>query len=342
MPNTRPVIDSAERVDGLLKAAADASCRVFPIGAAALGHRNEEFTDFVALKQAGCVAVTDDAFPLQSTGQMAAALVRAAEADIPFIAHCELRGLSREGAVDRSAAALVEVAATQEPLAEAAAIRLWAGAYERAALGAPRLPRLHLAHLSSQAGLAAFVALLQSGACVSAETAPHYFSLTSSALAQLGADAKMNPPLKSEADVAAVRMALADGRIPVIATDHAPHSPDEKAAGLDEAPFGVIGLETALGVAISELVSTGAMPVERLLSALTCAPARAFGLPTGTLAVGQPGDVAVIDPAATWTVDPERFHSQGRNCPWRGRELHGRACATFVAGNLRMLDGVIQ
>ncbi len=342
MPNTRPVMDSPQRVVDLLERAADACCRVLPIGAATVGHRNERFTDFGALRQAGCVAVTDDAFPLQGGDQMAAALERAAEADIPFIAHCELMGLSRGAPVDRSAAAYVETEGTQETLAEAAAIRLWVAAYERAAARAQRPPRLHLAHISSRAGLAALLPLLRSGAPVSAETAPHYFSLSSSALHERGADAKMNPPLRTEADVAAIRAAVAGGSVSAIATDHAPHSPEEKAAGLDEAPFGVIGLETALGVTMSELVHSGAAPLGRALSAMTEAPARIFGLGGGRLEVGRPGDVTVIDPDAMWTVDPDQFHSKGRNCPWRNSTLRGRAHATFVDGNLRMLDGVIQ
>lgn len=342
MPNTQPVIDTPERVGELLERAADACCRVLPIGAATVGHRDGEFTDFAALKQAGCIAVTDDAFPLQRSDRMASALELAAEADLPFIAHCELAGLSRGAPIDRSAAAYVDTEATQETLAEAAAIRLWAAAYERAAARAPRPPRLHLAHVSSRRGLTVFRRLMDWGAPVSAETAPHYFSLTSSVLRERGADAKMNPPLKTNADVAAVRAAVADGAIAIIATDHAPHSPQEKAAGLDRAPFGAIGLETALGVTLSELVHCNAVPLARALSAMTDAPARVFGLAGGSLEVGKPGDVTIIDPDATWTVNPDHFRSKGRNCPWRNCTLRGRAYATFVDGNLRMLDGVVQ
>jgi dihydroorotase len=342
MPNTRPVIDSVEGVADLLGRAAGAPCHVLPIGAATLGHRNEQFSDFAALKRAGCMAVTDDAFPLQRIEQMAAALELAAEADITFVAHCELRGLSREAPVDRSAEAYVDVERSQEALAEPAAVRLWAAAYERAAGRTSRLPRLHLAHLSSRAGLAAFLSLLGSGARVSAETAPHYFSLSSAAVGQSGTDAKMNPPLKTAADVAAIRAAVADGSIAAIATDHAPHSPQEKAARLEEAPFGVVGLETALAVALTELVHGGIAPLSRVLAAMTAAPADAFGLRGGSLQAGRPGDVTIIDPETPWTVDPDRFQSKGKNCPWRNTTLKGRAYATFVDGNLRMLDGVIQ
>jgi dihydroorotase len=341
MPNTRPVIDRSERVADLLRRAKSAHCRVLPIGAATVDHRNEELTDFAALREAGCVAVSDDAFPLQRADEMAAALELAAEADIPFIAHCELRGLSGDGAVDRSAAG-PGAATTQETLAEAAALRLWASACERAAARAPRPPRLHLAHVSSRAALAVLLPLERSGATVSAETAPHYFSLTSGVVAELGADAKMNPPLKSESDVEAIRTALANGTIAAIATDHAPHAPEEKAAGLAAAPFGVVGMETALAVAMTELVGPGRVPLRHVLAAMTCRPAGILGLGGGTLEVGRPGDVVIIDPEVAWDVDPGDFRSQGRNCPWRGRSLQGRAWATFVGGNLRMLDGVVQ
>jgi len=254
MPNTRPVIDRPERVADLLARAQGAACRVLPIGAATVEHENRKFTDFVALRDAGCVAITDDAFPLQRSEDMTAALVRAAEADLPFIAHCEMKGLSAGGAVDASAARYAPGATTQATLAEAAAVRLWAAAYERAAAQASRPPRLHLAHVSSALGVEAVRSLKATGALVTAETAPHYLTLDSSALAQFGADAKMNPPLRSPVDVAAVREAILNGTIDLIATDHAPHSPGEKALPLEEAPFGVIGLETSLAVCLSELV----------------------------------------------------------------------------------------
>jgi dihydroorotase len=335
MPNTRPVTDRPERVADLLARAAGAHCRVFPIGAATLDHRNEEFADFAALKAAGCVAVTDDAFPLQCTHEMVAALERAAQADLPFIAHCELKGLSAGGSVDRSAAGIVD-APVQETPAEDAAVRLWAAACERVPAA-----RLHLAHVSSRAAMAVLRALRGSGCRVSAETAPHYLTLSSSVVAELGAAAKMNPPLRSPRDVEAIREALAEGVIDALATDHAPHAPEEKAAGLAAAPFGIIGLETALAVALTELVRPGVLPLRELLAAMTWRPARLLGLPGGRLQVGAPADVTVIDPETEWTVDPSGFHSRGRACPWAGRRLRGRAVATFVAGRLRQLDGAI-
>jgi len=339
MPNTRPAIDRPERVADLLERAAAAACRVYPIGAATLDNRNEKLADFVALRDAGCVAITDDAFPVQRTEQMVEALLRAAEADLPFIAHCELRGLSGEGAVDASAALYVPDIATQATLAEAAAIRLWAAAYERAARSARRPPRLHLAHLSSALGVEALRSLRQTGALVTSETAPHYFTLGSSALAQFGANAKMNPPLRSPADVVAIREALIDGTIDLIATDHAPHTPGEKALPLDEAPFGVIGLETALAASVTEMSGTLTLP--QLLARMSTRPAKLLGLPGGSLQVGSPADVVVFDPTAEWTVDPQAFRGKGRNCPFAGREVYGRVYATLVGGELRHGPGAL-
>jgi dihydroorotase len=330
MPNTNPVLDRPERIADLWARAEGTACRVLPIGAATLDNRNETFADFEALREAGCVAITDDAFPLQRSEQMADALVRAAEVDLPFIAHCEVRGLSAGGAVDASAGSWAPGVSTQATLAEAAAIRLWALAYERAAARASRLPRLHLAHLSSALGVEALRALKAAEARVSAETAPHYLTLDSSAVRRFGANAKMNPPLRSPEDVAAIREALAEGTIDCLATDHAPHTPEEKALPLDQAPFGVIGLETALAVCLTALASEA--PLAKLVGWLSTRPAELFGLPGGTLAVGAPADLVIFDPGARWTVSPDAFHSKGRNCPFAGREVYGRVCATFVAG----------
>jgi dihydroorotase len=336
MPNTRPVIDRPERVDDLLKRAASAACRVCPIGAATLDNRNEEFTDFVALREAGCIAITDDAFPLQRSDQMTEALLRAAEADLPFIAHCELRGLSAGGSVDASAAPHAPGVPTQATLAEAASVRLWAAAYERAAA---RAPRLHLAHLSSALGVQALRSLKAAGALVTAETAPHHFTLGSFTLTQFGANAKMNPPLRSPADVTAIREATLDGTIDLIATDHAPHTPEEKALPLDLAPFGIIGLETALAISLSGL--SGALTLPQLLARMSPRPAQVLGLPGGSLQVGGPGDVVVFDPRGKWTVDPAAFLSKGRNCPFAGREVYGRVWATIVGGELRYGPGTL-
>jgi dihydroorotase len=344
MPNTGPVIDRPERVADLLeRIAKSAYCRVLPIGAATLDHKNEEFTDFAALKAAGCVAISDDAFPLQRMDEMVEALTRAGQADLPFIAHCELKGLSRDGVVDRSAERLVD-APVQETLAEAASVRLWLAALDRVASDPRRgvQPHLHFAHVSTRAALEAMARHVRQGRSiekpwgfVTRETAPHYLSLSSEAVSRHGAAAKMNPPLRSAADVEAVRWTTGCLDVCAVATDHAPHSPEEKAAGLLEAPFGIVGLETALPVVRAEI------GLDAALARMSYFPSDIFGLGRGVLQEGAPADVIVIDPQARWQVDPSRFESKGRASPWAGEWLAGRVCATFVGGNLRMRDGVI-
>lgn len=339
MPNTLPPIDRPERVLDLISRAQNVACRVFPVGAATIDNLGETLTDFVALKDAGCVAISDDAFPLQHSSLMTQALVQAAEADLPFIAHCELRGLSAGGALDWSAAAYAPNVSLQHTLAEAAAIRLWALAYERAAARAPRPPRLHFAHISSALGINAVRSLKGTGARVSAETAPHYFTLDSSAVSLFDTNAKMNPPLKSPGDVVSIREALADGTIDIIASDHAPHAPKEKNVPIDQAPFGVIGLETSFAVSFTTLVVGGALSVSQLIMRMSTLPARLFGLSGGSLVVGAPADVVLIDPETKWIVEPETFHSKGRNCPFAARTLSGRIVATFVEGKCVYFEG---
>ncbi|MGQ9730039.1 MAG: dihydroorotase [Candidatus Zipacnadales bacterium] len=343
MPNTRPVLDRPERVEDFLRRARSAACHVYPIGAATFDHLNQEFTDFAALRRAGCIAVTDDAFPLQREDEMVEALWRAAEANLPFIAHCEISELSAGGVVDRSAAGYVPGVPVQDPAAESESIRRWATAYQCALPRAVRTPRLHIAHLSTKEGVHALTELRANFPTwqITAETAPHYFALDSSAIREFGPNAKMNPPLRSPADRQAIRAALKHGDIDLIATDHAPHTANEKARGLVEAPFGVVGLETAFALSLTELLSDNGHSLLLLGALLSYRPASLFGLAGGSLQVGQPADVTVIDLDTEWTVDPRRFYSKGRNCPFAGRIVRGKICATFVSGNLRNQDGVV-
>jgi len=325
MPNTEPPLDRPEIVRDLQgRIDTDAACRVYVIGAATVGNEGVELTDFDALKRAGCVAVSDDAFPIQSTALMEQALAQCAEADLPFIAHCELADAPAEPAWR----------------AEADSVARWCEAARAAGETAGRRPRLHIAHLSTAEGQKRLrEARGNIEACLTAETAPHYWLLTSDALDELGADAKMNPPLREAEDVAATKRALADGIIDVIATDHAPHAAEEKAAGLDAAPNGIVGLETAAGLVMTSLVETGVLDVAEAIAKMTIRPADVLGLPHGRLAVGAPADITIIDPAAHWRVDPAQFESKGRNMPFGGWELQGRPFATVVAGGMRMLEG---
>jgi dihydroorotase len=192
--------------------------------------------------------------------------------------------------------------------------------------------RLHIQHVSTRRGVEMIRAAKERGVRVTAEATPHHLALTDVAVESYRTDAKMNPPLRGEADRDAVREGVRDGTLDVIATDHAPHHYDEKEQAFEDAPFGIVGLETALGVVLSELVHTGMLDLPTLVQRMSCGPARALGLPGGTLAPGAPADVTVFDPEQTWKVDPTRFTSLSRNTPFRGRRLRGRALRTIVGG----------
>jgi dihydroorotase len=342
MPNTDPPIDTPGRLAELQALIAqDAACRVYPLAAAIRDRDPTRLTDFAALKRAGAVAVTDDAMPLQEVAVMAQALVAAEAAQVPLVVHPELEAAGEPGIVsDPGLAAELNLPAVGVER-EQQGIYAWRAAAAR--LKRPLDVRLHLAHLSSAAALQAFLDFCRDGrlASLTAETCPHYFILTAEALREHGADAKMNPPLRSAADVAAIRAALADGTIAVIATDHAPHAPAEKAAGIRQAPCGIIGLETAVGLVLTYLVHPGLLPLPAALAKMTAEPARILGLPGGRLAVGAPADLTLIDPHASWRVDPARFYSRSRNTPFAGWQLHGRPVMTFLQGRLVMRDGEV-
>lgn len=330
MPNTTPVLDRPERLRELaVRVAEDAVCRVYPIGAACLDNDPERPADLGALANCGCLAATDDAFPLQTQDQRRDALLRAAAAGLPFVAHCEDKRLSADGVINEGAISRELGVPGQPDRAESEAVAAW---LELADCGA----RLHLAHISTAASVAAIArACAMWGDRLTAETAPHYFALSERAVLEHGANAKMNPPLRTDADRQQVLQALAEGLIPVIASDHAPHAAEEKGRGLLEAPFGVVGLETSLGASLTALP----MAVSDVLGRLSTAPARAFGLPGGHLAPGALADVTVFDPDEEWTVEPSVFLSKGRNTPFAGARLKGRAWATVVAGRLVWHDG---
>lgn len=350
MPNTTPAVDRPERVADLRRRITEtARCRVLVIGAATLDNAGEQHADGAALAAAGCVAITDDAFPLQSVTMMAEALGRSADAGLPFIAHCEDTGYTAGGVMHEGRLSRSLGLPGQSSASEQYSLRDW---HEAAAIeGLTDRARLHVAHVSSHALLRGLEQARAQGAAlrhITLETAPHYFALTDDAVAVFGADAKMNPPLRTEADRQAIRAALTSGVITVIATDHAPHAAAEKARGMREAPFGIVGLETALGVTLTELCHTGEMGLPSALALLTCNAADALGLtderglPLGRIGPEMPADLTIIDPLKAWTVDPEEFHSLGRNTPFTGRALKGRAWGTVVGGEIRMREYEFQ
>jgi dihydroorotase len=326
MPNTKPVNDDIAVTGWIIeRTKATASAHVYPIGAITLGSAGRELADFCALKQAGCVALSDDGRPVMGEEIMRRAMQSAAELDLPIIDHCEDTmasgcGCMNEGPVSR-AMGWRGMPGDAEYRMIARDIRL---ATETGA-------RLHIAHLSTADGVEMVRKAKMDGVRITAEVSPHHFTLTDDAVSRYGANAKMNPPLRSERDRAAVIEGLVDGTIDAIATDHAPHAEYEKQWGLDQAPFGVVGLETALGLTLG-LVQQGRLTLQRAMTCLTSAPAAVLGLPRGTLEPGAAADVTLIDPDAFWTVDPERFRSKSRNTPFAGRVLKGQVVRTLVAG----------
>lgn len=335
MPNTRPVNDNAEVTRYILERARQGGvCRVYPVGAISKGLRGEDLAEIGELAEAGCVAVTDDGHPVSSSLLMRRALEYASAFGLTVVSHCEDLDLAAGGAMNEGlASAYLGLPAIP---AEAEEIQVARDLLLARRTGA----RLHLAHLSTRGSMKLLRYAKRMGLRVTGETAPHYFTLTEDAVRGFDTNAKMNPPLREIADVEAVQKALRRGVVDAIATDHAPHAPDEKEVEFEAAPNGVIGLETSLGVTL-RLVHHGLLDRVRAVAALTAGPARALGLPGGTLAPGSPADIALVDPEARWTVDPAAFFSKSRNCPFAGMELRGRAVGTVVGGRFVYWQGRI-
>lgn len=327
MPNTTPAPDTPATVAEIAgRVRTSAWCRVGLIGAATVANDRDTLTDFAALRDAGCVAVSDDAFMLRGAAQRREALRRCAEAGLIFIAHAEAEELSGGGVMHESDLSRELGAAGQHAETEVRSLEQWRKAWD-----GPGHPPLHIAHLSTAKGVEF---LREWGSGPTAETAPHYLALTHAAVAEHGANAKMNPPLRDEADRIALLEAVRDGLISVIATDHAPHTPEEKSAGLVEAPFGIVGLETALAVTLKVLVGEMGISLSEALAPLTSGPADLLELPQGRIEVGAPADLLIFDADLHQTVDPTEFASMGRNTPFAGCELPGVVSAVVVGGNV--------
>jgi dihydroorotase len=327
MPNTDPPVDDPAAV-GYVRAAGlrAGAARVYPCGAVSVGQKGERLTEIGEMVHAGAVAITDDGRPVATAGLMRLALEYAATFGVPVASHCEDVTLSRGGSMNEG------IVSTRLGLTGIPNAAEDVGIARDLLLAELTGGRLHIQHVSTRAGVAMIRAAKERGLAVTAEATPHHFTLTDAAVDLYRTDAKVNPPLREEADRAAVIAAVKDGTLDVIATDHAPHHYDEKEQAFDDAPFGLVGLETALGLGITELVERGVLDLPTLVLRMSTAPARAFSLPGGTLDRGAPADVTVFDPAWEWTVDPARFLSKSRNTPFTGRTLRGRAVFTIVNG----------
>jgi dihydroorotase len=329
MPNTDPVTDNQAAVGFIVSQAQRAGkARVYPIGAISLGQKGQQLAEFGELVGAGAVAVSDDGRPVASSHLMRTALEYARTFGIPVADHCEEPTLSAGGVMHEGTVStrlgLKGIPAAAEEIMVARDILL-------AELTGGHV---HLCHMSTRGSVELIRRAKERGVKVTAEACPHHFTLTHEACVGYDTNAKMNPPLREDADRDAIRDGLRDGTIDVIVTDHAPHHYDAKEREFDDAPNGIIGLETSLALALTELVRSGLLPLSQLVARMSTIPARIFNLPGGTLAPGSPADAVVFDPEVEWTVRPEEFYSRSRNTPFAGRRLFGRANTTIVRGQI--------
>jgi dihydroorotase len=329
MPNTDPVIDNQSAVGFVVAQGRKAGkARVYPIGCITIGQKGERLAEFGEMVGAGAVAVSDDGKPVQSSHMMRTALEYAKVFGIPVADHCEDVSLAHGGAMHEGIVSMrlglkgIPAAAEEIQVARDCILAELTGGH------------IHLCHMSTRGSVELIRRAKEKGLRVTAEAAPHHFTLTHDRVEGYDTNAKMNPPLREEADREAIRQAVKDGTIDCIATDHAPHHYDAKEREFDDAPNGILGLETALGLAIRELVKPGLLTLPELIYRMSTRPAQVFNLVGGTLAIGAPADVAIFDPEARWKVDAGHFCSKSRNTPFGGEEMIGRTEMTLVGGRI--------
>jgi len=329
MPNTDPVTDNQAAVGFIVRQSQRArAARVYPIGAISVGQRGDSLAEFGEMVGAGAVAVSDDGKPVVSAQLMRSALEYARTFGIPVADHCEEPTLAMGGAMNEGlVSARLGLKGIPSEAEEIMAIR-------DILLARRSGGHVHLCHMSTKGSVELIRWGKDRGINVTAEVCPHHLSLTEALVEGYDTNAKMNPPLRTAEDVAALQVAVRDETIDLVATDHAPHHYDEKEREFSDAPNGIVGLETALAVVVTHLVVPGILDFPTLVRRMSVSPARVFGLQGGTLRKGSVADITVFDPAREWTVDPERFLSKGRNSPYRHRLLKGRATCTVVAGRV--------
>jgi dihydroorotase len=303
---------------------------VLSAGAITAGRKGERLAEMANMARGGAAAFSDDGKAVADAALLRQALLYAKMLNLPILEHCEDPALAANGVMNEGAIA-TELGLPAVP-AEAEEIIVARDILLAKLTGA----RLHLQHVSTRGSVAMLRHAKDAGLAVTAEVTPHHLTLTEENLRGYNPVFKVNPPLRTPADVAACVAALADRTIDAIATDHAPHLQEEKEVEIAEAPFGLLGLETAFGVIYTHLVKTGKLPLARAIEALTAAPAKILNLPRGTLAVGAKANLTVWDLAAEWNVEPNKFKSKSRNCPWNGRQLCGNPVAVFVGGEKKL------
>ena len=330
IPNTEPPVDTQATVEFIHQKAMRAdTCNVFVVGCVSRNREGKELADIGQLVEAGAVAFSDDGAPVYDAELMRRALEYCSMFDKPILAHEEVLELSRGGVMNEGIVSLLLGLAGMPASAEDVMIG------RDTALAESTGGRLHVMHVSTAGGVDLVRMAKARGVRVTAEACPHHFTLTDEALRGFDSNYKMSPPLRTAADVEAIIAGIVDGTIDCIATDHAPHAPEKKMLELDRAPFGIMGLETAVGLSVTRLVATGRIGWPRLIEAMSTLPARILGINRGTLRPGSVADITLIDPECVWQVDVKSFCSKSVNSPFDRWTLRGRAVATIVAGRVK-------
>ena len=328
MPNTKPVNDSQAVTEFILrKAATEGMVNVLPVGAITKGCQGEEITEMGDLREAGCIAVSDDGRPVMNSAVMRRAMEYARMFRLPVISHCEDISLSEDGVMNEGR---VSTELGLRGIPNASEDVMVARDIELAALTGAHV---HIAHVSTRGSVELIRRAKERGIGVSAETCPHYLVLTDEAVTGYNTHAKMKPPLRTLKDVEAVRKGLQEGVIDVIATDHAPHAQVEKEMEFDSAPFGITGLETAVPIAL-QLVDEGVLTLNEMVLKMSVKPAKLLNIDRGNLSIGAVADITIIDPRVTWVVDPAQLKSKGKNTPFGGWKMKGRVTHTIVGGKV--------
>jgi dihydroorotase len=327
MPNTNPAADNSDTIAYVLKKSQKAQAKILPVAAVTKGLKGNELVDFAKLKACGAVAFSDDGEPVSSAKLMAEAIEKTSWLGSLILAHCEDKSLSGSGLINEGLISemlgVLGIPCSSESV----------GIAREVALAKALNARIHICHVSTSDGLEIIRHAKQSGVMVTAETCPHYFSFNEEQLIHQDADYRMNPPLRAEHDKRAVIRAIIDGTIDAIATDHAPHSKEDKKDFL-KAPNGVIGLETALAAGITGLVNRGYISLFKLIYMMSTIPAKILGIDAGSLQIGKPADIVLFDPEEKWIVKPDNLHGKSINTPFKGMELCGKVKYTFCRGTL--------
>lgn len=326
MANTKPVVDNAETLKYVLDKAKDEKINVLQAGAVSVGFQGKEMTDFEELLKNGATGLTDDGIPLKDENFVRAAMERAKALDVVLSFHEEDPALITNNGVNRGKASEFYGIGGSPEQAEISLVQ------RDCELAKETGAKINVQHISSGKAVELVRQAKAAGAFVYSEATPHHFTLTEEACIKHGTLAKMNPPLRTEEDRLAIIKGLQDGTIDMIATDHAPHSAEEKAKSITEAPSGIIGLETSLALGITSLVKPGHLSLVELIKKMSLNPARIYGLDKGTLEVGRDADLVIFDTDKCWT--PEKYYSKAVNTPFTGMELNGEVCATICGGDI--------